>query len=155
MTNRIVPCRWSRAFATYFPQPWVRFNAACIGLASIACSQAMDQSFQPRIFPSCSRLCAPSRELLVAQYAQVWKNFTVLLWSGGANEIDRELKDRLQRLNIPVHLAENVLPDYDVDPSRYLIRSDWHPNALANRLLAEYVVAKISLQKAGVVDPEE
>ena len=68
--------------------------------------------------------------------------------------------DGFRQLNMPVHRVEEILPGYDLEvPDRYQTRYvlspfDFHPNALANRLLAQYVVTKILPAESGAVDPE-
>ena len=43
-----------------------------------------------------------------------------------------------------LHLVEDILPGYNTDRSPYILSSaDHHPNALADRLLAQYVLNKI------------
>jgi hypothetical protein len=46
--------------------------------------------------------------------------------------------------------VENILPDYGADPARYWLGlKDRHPNALADRLLAKYVLTTILLRNPG------
>jgi hypothetical protein len=48
-------------------------------------------------------------------------------------------------MGIPVDLVEDILPGYNTDREKFQISStDTHPNALANRLLAQYVVSKLA-----------
>jgi hypothetical protein len=45
-------------------------------------------------------------------------------------------------------LVQEGLPGIDLDPLKYALSStDRHPNALANRMLAAYVLGKITPQK--------
>jgi hypothetical protein len=94
-----------------------------------------------------------SRERLVAEYLGL--EFHVLLWPGRTDEIYQELRDGFRQLNIPVHLVADILPGYNDDPSRYAIPSDGHPNALANHLLAEYVLTRIIVREPGLLDSEK
>lgn len=85
-----------------------------------------------------------SRDLLASEYPGI--KFHVLLWWNWKSEepIYRGLGDGLRRINIPVHLVENILPGYAVESSKYSLSPyDPHPNALANRILASYVLTSI------------
>lgn len=47
-------------------------------------------------------------------------------------------------MGIPLDLVEDILPGYDTDRAPYILgSSDHHPNALADRLLAQYILNKI------------
>jgi hypothetical protein len=51
---------------------------------------------------------------------------------------------RLRTAGLQVHQVDDMLPGNITDESRYEIsRYDNHPNALANDLIAEYVVREI------------
>jgi hypothetical protein len=102
-----------------------------------------------------------SRELLLEDYPGL--EFHVIFWPTQFTQcraLHREMLDGFRQLNMPVHRVEEILPGYDLEvPDRYQTRyvlapSDWHPNALANRLLAQYVVTKILPAESGAVDPE-
>jgi hypothetical protein len=85
-----------------------------------------------------------SRDLLVAQYPGI--EFHVILWRN--LEYEEKTYEELQRgfaeMKIPVHLIPDILPDYKVNPGRYWLHpEDKHPNALADRLIADYVVTGI------------
>lgn len=85
-----------------------------------------------------------SRDLLVAEYPGI--EFHIILRQNFDYEQARyqELQKEFSQMNIPVHLLENILPDYNADPQRYWLNPhDRHPNSLQNRLIAEYVVTKI------------
>ena len=86
-----------------------------------------------------------SQELLKAQYPNL--QFRVLLWPPviPAERVAYEkLRDGYRQMRIPLDLVENALPDYGTDELKYVLNStDRHPNALANRLLAEYILNKI------------
>jgi hypothetical protein len=48
-------------------------------------------------------------------------------------------------MGIPVAFVEDILPGYNADPGKFQLSTmDTHPNALANRLLAQYVVSKLA-----------
>lgn len=87
-----------------------------------------------------------AQELLVAQYPNI--QFRVILYPAMIGEADRptyeKLRDGFQQRGIPVDLVEDILPDYKRDRSKYILSSrDPHPSALANRLLAKYILSKI------------
>jgi hypothetical protein len=89
-------------------------------------------------------IIAKSRELFERNYQDA--EFHVIFWDNEwhnvRGELDRVLQG-LQAREIRVHLISNILPDYNVNSAKYLIDSDWHPNALAHRLIADYVVKNI------------
>lgn len=85
-----------------------------------------------------------SKDLLAAQYPGI--EFRIILWRNFDYEQKSydELREGFTKMNIPVHLVENILPDYNVHPEKYWLGpEDRHPNALADRLMANYVVTKI------------
>ncbi|MBZ5705514.1 MAG: hypothetical protein LAN63_09175 [Acidobacteriia bacterium] len=94
-----------------------------------------------------------SRDLLVAEYPGI--EFHVILWpkSPGEETIYRELQEGFRRMNIPGYLVENIFPDYDTG-KYWLDPDDRHPNALANRLLAKYVVTTILSSHPEVQPPK-
>jgi len=52
--------------------------------------------------------------------------------------------ERLSRGLDGIHRASAILPQFDAQPQLYRIHErDWHPNALADRLLAAYIVSEI------------
>lgn len=94
----------------------------------------------------CLAVVRRAQELLSAQYPGI--QFNVLLWPGGHSRQQQyayeELREGLRRMGIPLYLVEDILPGCRVDPSAYLLSPvDPHPNALADRLLAKYVVEKV------------
>jgi hypothetical protein len=86
-----------------------------------------------------------SRDLLSAKYPGI--EFHVMLWPyhfESEKPIYRKLKDGLGRMGIHLHVVEDILPGYHADPPKYLLsEADGHPNVLANRTLAKYVLTKI------------
>jgi len=87
-----------------------------------------------------------SQELLSAQYPGI--QFHVVLWAGGHSGQQpyayQEMQEGLRQMGIPLHLVENILPGSSAEPSAYLLSPvDPHPNALADRLLAKYLVEKV------------
>jgi hypothetical protein len=88
-----------------------------------------------------------SQELLTAQYPEI--QFRVILWPNQSALQQRatyvKLRDGFRRMGIPLDLVEDILPGYSADRTPYILgSSDHHPNALADRLLAHYVLSKIS-----------
>ena len=104
---------------------------------------------QPRVTEDDIRLTLAmvrrSRDLLAAEYPGI--QFHVLLWRPWEEDyfIYRELQDGFRQMNIPVHLVENILPGFTLATSgKYAISpTERHPNALAERILANYVLTKI------------
>ena len=87
-----------------------------------------------------------SQVLLTAQYPGI--QFRVILWPNQHVAQERATYERLRkefsRMGIPVDLVEDILPGYSVDRSPYILSStDHHPSALANRLLAHYVLSEM------------
>jgi hypothetical protein len=71
--------------------------------------------------------------------------FHVLLWDED-NIDNRAVRDGLRRTGVDVHLMSDILPHYRADSlneAYRLHRADAHPNALANDLIADYVVREI------------
>jgi len=106
------------------------------------------EDFRPRTNENDVRLLLAivgrSRDLLIAQYPGI--KFEVILWRNFPyeQELYEELQAGFVRMNIPVHRVGDILPDYSTNPEKYwLSREDAHPNALANRLIANYAVTKI------------
>jgi hypothetical protein len=87
-----------------------------------------------------------SKELLEAQYPGI--QFRVILWPNQHVSQQRatyeKLRDGFRKMSIPVDLVEDILPGYSVDRSPFILSSaDHHPNALADRLLAQQVLHEI------------
>jgi hypothetical protein len=92
-----------------------------------------------------------ARDLVHSRYPCA--EFHVLLWD--EDDVDnRAIRDGLRQMGIDVHLMSEILPNYQIDDlnQAYLLHaSDGHPNALANDLIAEYVVREI-LSRPGPCD---
>jgi hypothetical protein len=85
-----------------------------------------------------------SQELLMAQYPGI--QFHVILWPTVPEEQAgyEKLRDGFRRMGIPLHSVEDILPGYDTDQLKFILSSvDHHPNALADQLVAEYILNKI------------
>jgi len=95
-----------------------------------------------------------SQELLTTEYPGL--RFDVILWPDFV-PVERPVYDSMKaefiKLGIPVHLVTDILPDYNANPEKYMIDpADGHPNALANRILAEYILSRIASNHPGVHD---
>lgn len=87
-----------------------------------------------------------SKELLEAQYPGI--QFRVILWPNQHVSQQRatyeKLRDGFRRKGIPVDLVEDILPGYNANRSPFILSSvDHHPNALADRLLAQHVLHEV------------
>jgi hypothetical protein len=85
-----------------------------------------------------------SRDLLAADYPDI--KFNMILWEVGEADhpVYQEMLDGFRKLDIPTHPVWEILPGFTLGFSKYSLGSyDWHPNALADRLLANYVLTKI------------
>jgi hypothetical protein len=59
-------------------------------------------------------------------------------------------------MKIPVHKVEEILPGYSVGPRslQYVLSADdLHPNALANRILADYVLKTMAGRRSSRPGP--
>jgi hypothetical protein len=71
--------------------------------------------------------------------------FHVLLWDED-NLDNRTIRQGLRDRDIAVHLMSDILPRYEPDDLNQVYRiheRDSHPNALANELIAQYVVSQV------------
>jgi len=71
--------------------------------------------------------------------------FHVLLWDED-NADNRAIREGLRERGITVHLMSDILPNYRADDLNedYRIHvRDPHPNALANELIAQYLIGKV------------
>jgi hypothetical protein len=86
-----------------------------------------------------------SKQLLTIQYPGL--QFHIILWPNwdkGEIPLYEKVRAGLASTGIPLYLVEDILPDYKTDPQRYMLGpADRHPNALANRVLAAYVLKSI------------
>jgi hypothetical protein len=88
-----------------------------------------------------------AQELLKAQYPEI--QFRILLWPNQEVPQQRvtyeKMQDGFRRMGIPFDLVADILPGYKTNKSKYLLGPlDTHPNALANRLLAQYILGQIT-----------
>lgn len=88
-----------------------------------------------------------TQELITTQYPDI--QFRIVLWPGQAGSAAQQstygkIRDGFLRMGIPVDFAEDILPGYNADREKFQLSTmDTHPNALANRLLAQYLVSKL------------
>ncbi len=87
-----------------------------------------------------------SQELLKAQFPGI--EFHVILWPNQnvpqQRYVYEKLREGFRRAGIPFVLVEDILPGYKENRMPYILGpSDHHPNALADRLLAEYVLSEV------------
>jgi len=86
-----------------------------------------------------------SKQLLTTEYPGL--QFQILLWPNwdkGEIPLYEKVRAGLASTGIPLYLVEDILPDYKTDPQRYMLSpADRHPNALANRILAAYLLKSI------------
>ncbi len=67
-------------------------------------------------------------------------------WDGTSRSVGEKVLRGLHTSGIEVHMVKDILPDSDVETDRYkykVSKYDDHPNAIANALLAEYVMKNI------------
>jgi hypothetical protein len=87
-----------------------------------------------------------SRDLLTTQYPGI--QFRIILWPGhgvAQQSAHDKIRDGFRRMGISVDLVEDILPGYNADPRKFQLSSvDHHPNALADLLLAQYLVGKLA-----------
>lgn len=88
-----------------------------------------------------------SQELLQKQFPGI--QFRVILWPNqhAAQQFAtyQKLRDGFRNMGIPLDLVDEILPGYDTDRSPYILGSaDHHPNALANRLIAQKVASELA-----------
>ncbi len=89
-----------------------------------------------------------SQELITTQYQGI--QFRIILWPGQRGSVAQQstyekIRDGFSRMGIPVDLVDDILPGYNTGWEEFQLSSrDTHPNALANRLLAQYLVSKLA-----------
>jgi hypothetical protein len=88
-----------------------------------------------------------SKDLLSAIYPGI--RFHVILWRVMPEEqaVYEEMERGFAKLNLPIHRVEDILPGYTLGAKSlpYVIDAEeLHPNAHANRVLADYVLTHIA-----------
>jgi len=79
-----------------------------------------------------------SRDTVTRLYPNA--SFDVIMWG---SKYQHALSG-IRELGIPLHLAEEIQPDYDEHPEKYRInRHDKHPNERLNNRLADFIVSDI------------
>jgi len=67
--------------------------------------------------------------------------FYVIYWSWDYSTAqDRRIVERLHHAGIEVYYITDILPDFKENPGNYTIPIDGHPNLVANRTIANYIV---------------
>jgi hypothetical protein len=87
-----------------------------------------------------------SQNLLMAQYPGI--QFRVILWPNQNGPQQRwvyeKMQDGFRQIGIPFDRVEDILPGYARNRSPYILGSaDHHPNALADRLIAQHILREI------------
>lgn len=84
-----------------------------------------------------------SRNKLIEKNSEL--EFHVILWNMDENDDTyQKIRDRLNEKSINYHLISNILPASLENMSKYQISNlEKHPNPLAHRLIAEYVMKSI------------
>jgi hypothetical protein len=84
-----------------------------------------------------------ARRVALADYPAA--EFHVLLWDED-NADNRAIREGLSLRGITVHLMSDILPNYradDLNAAYRLHARDAHPNALANDLIAQYLIGQV------------
>ena len=80
-----------------------------------------------------------ARDLIERRYGA---RFVVVLWDNTGHS--EELIQQLTAKQITVYRVTEIIPDINTDRSKYVISPfDQHPDAIANRLIGEYLARKI------------
>jgi len=70
--------------------------------------------------------------------------FHIIYWNYNEDKTDKGIVERLQKEAVNVHLISDILPDFNKKKSDYQIGvSDQHPNFMANKYIANYIVRNI------------
>lgn len=107
----------------------------------VASSQPRISQYDVRLFFA---IVKRSKESADQQFPGI--KFNIILWESwdGEQELYGTLADGFLQMGIPTHLVPDILPGYALGPSKYVLsRSDRHPSALSNSILADYVVERI------------
>jgi hypothetical protein len=86
-----------------------------------------------------------SQELLKAQYPGI--HFRVILYpeyDGSEGTTYEKLREGFGKMDIPLDLIKDILPCYESNSVQFMLSpNDTHPNALADRLIAQYVLNRL------------
>jgi len=89
-----------------------------------------------------SAIIKKSENLLTDKYKNV--SFYTILWDDKSDKHLDRIKYYLNFYKINVHLISNIIPDINDNKSKYSISpNDKHPNALANDIIATYIVENL------------
>lgn len=81
-----------------------------------------------------------SRQLLKEKYNT--DRFIILIWNGF--EDDDKIIEKLKANHFEYYLMSDILPDYGYYSTKYHIEHDWHPNKIANEIIAKFLAQKVS-----------
>ena len=74
--------------------------------------------------------------------------FHIIFWNTDDAMNKQEIIKGLKAHNLKIHLINDIIPNYDNNSSRYQIsKYDSHPNALANKKIADYITRNILKNK--------
>jgi hypothetical protein len=107
------------------------------------------QPVTPREIDLVFAIVKRSKELLSAMYPGI--RFHVILWRVMPEEqaVYEDMERGFAKMNLPLHRVEDILPGYTLGPNSLpyvLDAQELHPNAHANRMLADYVLTHIAEQ---------
>jgi len=104
---------------------------------SLIFSKVLDRYFNRDNINLFIEMVSASRRIMETRYPE--SEFHVIIW----NNKESELSKKLEQKGMRVHYIRNILIDYPEKRSKYMFKHDGHPNSLANKMIAEYVVNKI------------
>ena len=75
--------------------------------------------------------------------------FHIILWDYNYNDISYKIMiEGLKKKEFHLHFISDILPDFSSQPLRYQIIHDGHPNAMAHRHIAHYIIETILGEEA-------
>ena len=87
-------------------------------------------------------IIAQSQKFLKEQYPEM--EFHVIYWDNNDDKFNKMLIDSLKNKGVNLHLISQIIPDYSINESRYLIsKYEKHPSFVAYQQISQYVVNKI------------
>lgn len=89
------------------------------------------------------------------ELAKIYPNckFNIIMWNNNKYQEYASAMKGFQERNLEVNWINQILPDYDVNPKQYRIHPvhEKHPNALANQIVARYILEKIIEPQTGSI----